>query len=625
VNCAFPIGRRPHPAWLLTAACLTLCAAVVSKAADPENCLLCHQYRGLSRAETDGGRVHLFFVEAHGPAAEGPHARLACSDCHTREAFSKVPHDPAPRVDCTRTCHLQNPSGVAVRFSHQHAADLLAGSVHTQEALRRIQADHPQMLGADQSTCLFCHDEPVFRGFAAHSPLASLNDADVMNRCNTCHTAQLRTDVAFSLRHVGNRLQPARPPLEQAQICSVCHSNAEIRGSAGQHDAVASYLRSFHGKAALLDADETASCVDCHVARGGNAHAMLARDNPASATHPSNLANSCRSVQCHPGADPQFGGAAVHMDVLSMAGSLEYFVVVCFVLLTIATFGPSMAIVCLELLNLALRRHSPSDHRTESLAESLMRTDAGRRRLKRFTINQRVQHWTLAFLFVLLVLTGFPMKFADRDWAAWLVRAFGGLSVARLIHHWAGLALVAGMIAHLAYVFWTLVQNRRRERAAGRPTGWISSVMRLPMGLSPADLGKTFQLLAFLMFLRRERPNFGRFSVKDKFEYIGVFWGTALLGVTGIFLWGEQIFSHLIPGRLLNIALIAHTYEAFLALIHVGILHIVNVIFAPNVFPLSMATLTGDTPPAELAENHAEFVNEVAASLGGAGAATEGA
>ena len=93
-----------------------------------------------------------------------------------------------------------------------------------------------------------------------------------------------------------------------------------------------------------------------------------------------------------------------------------------------------------------------------------------------------------------------------------------------------------------------------------------------------------------------------------------MFWGTALLGLTGVVLWGEQLVSHLVTGRVLNIALIAHTYEAFLALIHVGILHIVNVILQPNVFPLSLATITGDTPPAELAENHAELVNDVAES-----------
>jgi hypothetical protein len=136
------------------------------------------------------------------------------------------------------------------------------------------------------------------------------------------------------------------------------------------------------------------------------------------------------------------------------------------------------------------------------------------------------------------------------------------------------------------------------------------------MWIGLSDAVKMFQLLAYLMFLRKHPPTFGRFSVKEKFEYIGVFWGTTLLGVTGLMLWGEQISSHYVTGRVFNIALIAHTYEAFLAVIHVGILHIINVMLSPNIFPLSPATITGRTPVAELAENHSDQVLAVAEELG---------
>ena len=42
----------------------------------------------------------------------------------------------------------------------------------------------------------------------------------------------------------------------------------------------------------------------------------------------------------------------------------------------------------------------------------------------------------------LLALTGFPLKFADRSWAKTVIDTFGGLDYSRLVHHWAGLALV---------------------------------------------------------------------------------------------------------------------------------------------------------------------------------------
>jgi cytochrome b subunit of formate dehydrogenase len=95
-----------------------------------------------------------------------------------------------------------------------------------------------------------------------------------------------------------------------------------------------------------------------------------------------------------------------------------------------------------------------------------------------------------------------------------------------------------------------------------------------------------------------------------------VAWGTFVLGVTGLILWGEQFASHLFGGRVFSIATIFHTYEAFLAVIHVGILHMYNVIFSPVVFPLSLATLSGSTPAAKLAEENGEFVLQVARGLG---------
>lgn len=76
------------------------------------------------------------------------------------------------------------------------------------------------------------------------------------------------------------------------------------------------------------------------------------------------------------------------------------------------------------------------------------------------------------------------------------------------------------------------------------------------------------------------------------------------------------MWSHFLGGRILTIAAIAHTYEAFLAVIHVGILHIVNVIFSPNVFPLSLAMITGQTPAPELAAGHSELVLQAARDAG---------
>ncbi len=594
-----------------------LAGTPLTQADDPDNCLLCHRYRGLSRYAAATDTVHLYAVNpAYHRDRLGPHARIGCTDCHPRDEVVVIPHEPVSRVDCTKTCHLSDPTGLSRRFSHAGVAAALAGSVHAPETLNELSFADGPLLGDGQSACLYCHDEPMFRPLAEIVPHAAGHHAHLFDRCDTCHEYQVPVDVAYYARHVTSRMVPARRPLEMAQVCAVCHADATVVKHREISDAVASYVRSFHGKAALLGEVETADCISCHAAGGLGSHQILSRSDPRSATHADNVADSCRSPGCHPGAEMSLAQAAVHLNLPESVGSIEYGLAAAFILLTIFSFGPSLVIALLELFQIVIGRHHHSTRRALALTHAVLQHPQGRARLKRFTVNQRVQHWVLAVLFIVLVLTGFPMKFADAGWARAITDALGGLSVARLIHHWAGIALVLGLLLHLVYIVVGLVQRMRTPGPDGKRPGPIQAVNDLPMWVTPADGIKMLQLLGYLMFLRRDPPTFGRFSVKEKFEYIGVFWGTVLLGITGILLWGEQVASRYVSGRVLNLALIAHTYEAFLAIIHVGILHICNVMFAPNVFPLSPATITGDTPTEELAEMHEEFVTDAARDLG---------
>jgi cytochrome b subunit of formate dehydrogenase len=613
-------AARPRAWALLALAGLAVLTSARSFAGDPDNCLFCHRFRGLSRYDRQAGGVHVYFVDPdYILDLAGPHARLDCTACHPREEVDVVPHRPVTRVDCAQMCHLTERDSPERRFSHSNVAAMLAASVHTPDVLKKLTFTGGPVLEPQQSVCLYCHDEPVFRNPANVLPALSALGNRTFDRCDVCHAAQIPVDVAYYVRHVASRLQPARPPLAQTQVCAVCHSDPIVRRTYQLPDSVASFLRSFHGKAALLGDRSTANCLDCHVAAGENAHLMLGPTDPRSSVNPHNVASACRSTACHPGADPQFAAASVHLDLPTSQATLEYVVAAAFILLTIGTFGPSLLICILELLQIVIGRHHEGRRETQALVRSLLARPEGRRRLVRITVSQRYQHWILVLLFVTLAATGFPMKFADRTWARAVVEALGGLHVTRTIHHWAGVALILGFLAHMIYAFPALLRIARQPAADGGRVGLLRGVWKLPMVIAPSELRKAGHLLAYLVGLRREPPTFGRFSVKEKFEYIGVFWGTTLLGLTGLLLWGEQLFSHYLTGRILNIALIAHTYEAFLAVIHVGILHIVNVVFSPHVFPLSLATITGTTPVTELADAHSEFVQEAARDLGMAG------
>lgn len=612
------------PAFCLAAVVIGLGSATLA-AADPDNCLFCHQFRGLGRFDGLTDRVHFFAVDPdYVRELRGPHARLACTACHPREEVGVIPHQTVSPVNCTQLCHLREPDGLERRFSHANVAEMLERSVHSSTNLAGLQFAGGPLLSSGQSLCLYCHDEPVFRNSEGVLPSLTSMGVKTFDRCNVCHADQVPVDVAYYLRHIASRLQPARPPVQQAQVCAVCHTDVEVLKARGMKDAVASFVRSFHGKAALLGDERTASCVSCHVRTNENAHLMLGRADERSSVHPRNVADSCRSAECHPDAQPRFAAASVHLDLPTAKASLEFWIAAAFVLLTLGTFGPSLLICLLELGQIVVGRQHAHAPAAEALVHRVLAHPSGPKRLARFTVNQRIQHWILAFLFTTLAVTGFPMKFAERHWARFVIDAFGGLPIARYVHHWAGIALVLGFAVHMVYCLVELWRRAAQPTASGLRVGHWRALWNLPMVIHPRELLKARDLLLYLVGRRSDPPTFGRFTIKEKFEYIGVFWGTTLLGITGVLLWGEQIFSRYFSGRILNIALIAHTYEAFLAVIHVGILHIVNVMFSPNVFPLSRATITGRTPTRELAEQHSEFVLEAARDLAVEASVSEG-
>jgi cytochrome b subunit of formate dehydrogenase len=399
---------------------------------------------------------------------------------------------------------------------------------------------------------------------------------------------------------------PARTNQEMIRICSVCHSNEAIRAEFELPDSSATYLASFHGKGTLLGDETTADCLECHVGPQQNVHQIESHLESGAPTSQEKLPDTCRSPQCHPQAGKDVGSAAIHLQLATSRG-VEYFIAGVFVLLIIFTFGPSALLLALEMLQLALGRHDPVVHKNHQRAEKMLANQRSRKLLKRFTPFQRVQHWFLVLTFVTLVLTGYPMKFADRAWAAWLVELMGGLSVARIIHRIAGAALLTGFLYHfIIYVGGYILKEKKRTGQS-----YFRTILQLPLLMTPSDFKRMGQYLLFLFGLRKHRPQWGRFSLEEKFEYIGVVWGTILLGVTGIIMWDDSFTSRYVPGRVLTVSNLIHSFESYLALLHVGIVHLAGVLLKPGVFPCSLAMFTGDTPAEELAEVHPALLDEV--------------
>jgi len=96
------------------------------------------------------------------------------------------------------------------------------------------------------------------------------------------------------------------------------------------------------------------------------------------------------------------------------------------------------------------------------------------------------------------------------------------------------------------------------------------------------------------------RPQYGRWTYWEKFDYFAVFWGIFIIGSTGLFLWFPEIFSYVFPGWLLNVATIVHSDEALLAAGFIFTVHFFNTHFRPEKFPMDTVIFSGQITVDEL-------------------------
>jgi cytochrome b subunit of formate dehydrogenase len=110
----------------------------------------------------------------------------------------------------------------------------------------------------------------------------------------------------------------------------------------------------------------------------------------------------------------------------------------------------------------------------------------------------------------------------------------------------------------------------------------------------------------FFLGLRAEEPQFKRFSYVEKAEYWALVWGTLVMTLTGLLLWFDNYFvqNWALPKVLLDVALVIHFYEAWLAALAILVWHIYGVMLKPTVYPMNTAWLSGRMSKHLYAEEH---------------------
>jgi len=232
----------------------------------------------------------------------------------------------------------------------------------------------------------------------------------------------------------------------------------------------------------------------------------------------------------------------------------------------------------------------------------------------RFTVNQRVQHFILAWSVVTLVLTGMPLKFPDTSWAPYLYSLFGGIHAAPVIHKVFGAILLALFVYHIVYLVYVIYKfqvlpiKKKEGLTIFKVLKLLANQPLVPNLKDAKDIG---QLMKYLLYLSTTRPDGAKYTWKEKFDYWAPFWGMVIIGFSGLVMWNKELATLIFPGQLINFSLIAHSDEALLAALFLFIWHWYNAHFSQAVFPMGTAFITGYLPEELIVEEHYEEYVEI--------------
>ncbi|MCB9525842.1 MAG: cytochrome b/b6 domain-containing protein [Myxococcales bacterium] len=219
----------------------------------------------------------------------------------------------------------------------------------------------------------------------------------------------------------------------------------------------------------------------------------------------------------------------------------------------------------------------------------IIRSKDGHVLVERFSLFRRFEHTVVASSFIVLLLTGFPQKFADGAFSHWLIGALGGLENTRLIHRIAGVTFVFQSALHALLILWGAVTGR----------------MRMVLMPGPQDVRDLLANMSHFVGRRRHPPKMPVFDYRQKFEYMGMVLGGLLMVVSGLVLMYPVQVGQWVPGEIVLALRAAHSFEAVLAFVVLLIWHVYGSILSPDVFPLDTSIFTGYMSAEHLREHHA--------------------
>ena len=541
------------------------------------------------------------------------HPETKCAECHTN--ITQAPHDTVPE-------DRQLKADDICAGCHGMAEKQLRKSVHASKSCKTCHGK-PHEIGVDSDTtsrlssvgqvetCGKCHDDVIdgFKSSVHGEGLLKSGLTQAAPSCHDCHGThgiQKKGDQRSRMGHAKSpetcgachetvlkhwKDESAHGLAWQAgrkgPVCTDCHVDSHsvkdptsaamrkhVPNDCGNchEDVIETFRDSFHGKASELGWSSVAMCSDCHTP-----HQNLAASDPRSSINPANLGTTCG--KCHeneiksagfltfdPHVNPTDPGARWEIRWIYyfmtglLLGVFGFFFIHDFLWLQRAVVGK-------------LRGEYKAGHGGSGPY------------VKRFSNAQIWLHVSIVLSFLLLAITGLPLKFAVAPWAGKLMTVLGGAQTAGLLHRFAAIVTFGYFGVHLAMVLYgSFVKGEK-----GFFWGWRSMVPQLK------DVQDFWGNIKDFLYAG-PRPKIDRWAYWEKFDYLAVFWGVAMIGASGLMLWQPGFFAKFVPGWVLNAAYIIHSDEALLATGFIFIFHFFHTHLRPEAFPMDPVIFTGVMP-----------------------------
>ena len=567
---------RLIPLLFLFAAVALPVAAEQGMAIDPATCLGCHSNKF---------SVNDFAASVHG--------KNACTSCHvdiTDLAKHMKKEIKVQKVQCER-CHKKQNSE---HYASVHAEKgVTCAQCHTDIHTHNYWKNDKRIAVAK---CIQCHDKEAVYQKSVHGAGVAAGNMDSA-ACHDCHNLH-------AIRSLGDPKSFENRDFH-TKVCMKCHSDQKLMDrNKVTNVAVKSYMESYHGKNYRLGFPEkVAGCADCHTA-----HSVLPKSDPQSSVNPANMVKQCAT--CHPNATPLFAKFYSHGEMTDRHKyPILFYTFVAMTGLLLSTFAVFWVHTLLWMFRGFVENREKADKLAAGTHHHVHVTAAGthlhvipdaHKQYRRFNRVHIFMHILVISSFLLLSLTGLPLKFNTQAWAQALMNLYGGAANAALLHR-------VGAVITFVYFGMAIVMSINflfiKKDIKGNPLQRLFGPDSLCFNLR--DIKDVYFMVRWFFF-KGPKPTFERWTYWEKFDFVAVFWGMFAIGGSGLMLWFPELFGLFLPGWAFNVATIIHSDEALLATGFIFSVHFFNTHGRPEKFPMDFVIFNGQIAKEEMIEERGD-------------------